>query len=370
MEPQRQTRDEQSPNPSLRGSGSREARCANDFRRAPTCRAVERIALQHWEGYESAFWRRTLPMRAPLLTSESTAVGRKGHIPNNLRMAPVRPRLTAMSTAVAVARQQMAPPRIFTDTLIIRLLRAPLAELAEPTDPLEQQLQFFRAARCRFAEDVIVEAVFSGATQVVLLGAGLGTFAYRNPFPGVRVFELDDPATQTWKRARLAESGIRVPDSVTYVPTDVRNTDVLRSLAAAGFDRRAPACFIALGVVGYISRSMLGILLHRIAQHRAPTHMVLDYREPIPSLPLERSDALKRRARVTADAGEPWLTYCLPDDIVGELTSLGFSDIESQNGMELLLRYAGPPQPDTLTVNHVLRARSPLRGQLANSRPR
>ena len=59
------------------------------------------------------------------------------------------------------------------------------------------------AVRSRYAEDRLAEAVAKGVTQYVILGAGLDTFAYRNPFPSLRVFEVDFPATQEWKRAML-----------------------------------------------------------------------------------------------------------------------------------------------------------------------
>ena len=71
----------------------------------------------------------------------------------------------------------------------------------------------FMAARSRYAEDRLAEAVARRVAQYVVLGAGLDTFAYRNPFPPLRVFEVDFPATQEWKRALLAEAGIALPEA-------------------------------------------------------------------------------------------------------------------------------------------------------------
>ena len=78
----------------------------------------------------------------------------------------------------------------------------------------------FMAVRSRYVEDQLAEAVAQGVTQYVVLGAGLDTFAYRNPFPALRVFEVDFPATQQWKREMLAEADIALPDKLTFVPLD------------------------------------------------------------------------------------------------------------------------------------------------------
>jgi methyltransferase (TIGR00027 family) len=104
-------------------------------------------------------------------------------------------------------------------------------------------------ARSRYAEDALATAVNRGVRQYVLLGAGLDTFAYRNPYPGLRVFEIDHPATQQWKRGLLARNGIPIPPSLTSVPVDFEQQSLERELISAGFDRAAPAFFSWLGVV-------------------------------------------------------------------------------------------------------------------------
>ena len=82
-----------------------------------------------------------------------------------------------------------------------------------------------------------------GVRQLVVLGAGLDTFAYRNPFGDrLKVFEVDHPATQAWKRGRLAEAGIPVPDSLTYAPIDFERENLTgHSQPPASTRRCAPS---------------------------------------------------------------------------------------------------------------------------------
>jgi hypothetical protein len=117
-------------------------------------------------------------------------------------------------------------------------------------DPRLIRLRASIALRSRYAEDALGEAVARGVRQYVLLGAGLDTFAYRNPYAGegLRVFEVDHPATQQWKRDRLRQVGIPLPDSPTFVAIDFERETIDAALARAGFDRRQPAFLSWLGV--------------------------------------------------------------------------------------------------------------------------
>src|SRR5262245_51249476 len=132
-------------------------------------------------------------------------------------------------------------------------------EQALRDDPREQRpvarvLRAFLAARSRFAEDRLARAIDRGTRQYVVLGAGLDTFAYRHPYGGdLTVFEVDYPATQSWKRGRLADAGIVIPPSVRYVAVDFEGKTPLDGLAAAGFDVKAPAFFSWLGEIGRAS---------------------------------------------------------------------------------------------------------------------
>src|SRR5918998_893984 len=198
-----------------------------------------------------------------------------------------RPSRTALATACARAYHQIADePRILTDPLAIAITGVGLDEIIErettgdqPTaDPtMPQRRRLFLAARSRFAEDTIAAAVAAGTRQVVVLGAGLETFAYRNPHSGVRVYEVDNPDTQAWKQNRLEAAGIAIPRSLTFVPVDFESTTLSDGLAATDFDRNEPAVFMWLGVVMYLTMDAIRATLRFVAGQATPVQVVFDY---------------------------------------------------------------------------------------------
>ena len=133
--------------------------------------------------------------------------------------------------------------------------------------------------RHRFAEDAVTAAVARGVRQVVVLGAGLDTFAYRHPHDGLRVFEVDFPATGEWKRARLAEAGIAVSPTVAFVAVDFEHDDLLDRLRESGLDVETPAVFMWLGVVPYLTEEAIWATLGFIAGVPG-AEVVFDYANP------------------------------------------------------------------------------------------
>ena len=132
------------------------------------------------------------------------------------------PSRTAWGAAGQRATHQVLEDgRIFRDPFALTILGADAEGVVANARALPRRtpMRIFIAVRHRVAEDALAHHVAEGTRQVVVLGAGLDTFAYRNPFGdnGVRVFEIDHPATQQWKHDTLARTGIPVPDSVTYV---------------------------------------------------------------------------------------------------------------------------------------------------------
>src|SRR6202790_4157375 len=147
---------------------------------------------------------------------------------------------------------------IFTDPFAVAILdddtRARLPEMA--ADPSHRPMRHFIAARSRFSEDALTASVARGVRQVVILGAGLDTFSLRNPHAGngVRVFEVDYPATQHWKRERLKQAALAIPALLTFAPVDFERQSLADGLTAAGFQADRPAFFQWLGVLPYLTR--------------------------------------------------------------------------------------------------------------------
>jgi methyltransferase (TIGR00027 family) len=184
------------------------------------------------------------------------------------------------------------------------------------------------AVRSRYAEDRLAAAVAQGVTQYVVLGAGLDTFAYRNPFQQLRVFEVDFPATQEWKRAMLHEAGIALPDGLTFVPLDFEHKALAEGLAEAGFDGQRAAFFGWLGVAPYLTLEAFRATLSTIAQLPAGTAVSFDYAFSPETLSPQRRKVFDGLAGRVAAAGEPFRLFFTPEELVAELRSAGFERIE------------------------------------------
>ncbi len=256
------------------------------------------------------------------------------------------PSRTAYRVALRRAEHQLADrPLVLDDPVALRVIRAEdAAELRRDPHALERSrldpyLRAFMVARSRFAEDSLGRAVERGARQYVLLGAGLDTFAYRNPYSTLRVFEVDHPSTQQWKRWRLEQGKVPIPGSLTYAPVDFEKEMLAGGLAAARFDHSAPAMFAMLGVVPYLTLDALRATWGFVAGGGAGSGIVFDY-----SVPREHLSGVQRRvfdamAERVAAAGEPWKTAFEPAALERELRGLGFTRFEDLDGDAINARY-------------------------------
>jgi methyltransferase (TIGR00027 family) len=216
-----------------------------------------------------------------------------------------------------------------------------LARLDEmAADPAQRPMRLFIAARSRFSEDTLAACVARGVRQVVVLGAGLDTFSLRNPHAGVRVFEVDYPATQRWKRERLTQAGLAMPSSLTFAPVDFERQSLAEGLAAAGFQADRPAFFQWLGVVPYLTREAIAATLDFIA--RVPeSQVVFDYAEPLENYLVDRRAYVIAVAARAAALGEPWLSLFDPPDLSGMLRARGFETIEDLGLADISDRFYG-----------------------------
>ncbi len=177
---------------------------------------------------------------------------------------------TALGVAIRrAAHQLMDLPPVLDDPLAVRLVGPGFRrQMKRATHPVARDFRAFMAVRSRYVEDRLAEAVLNGVGQYVILGAGLDTFAYRNPFHSLRIFEVDLPATQAWKRKMLGSAEIAVPESLTFVPLDFERQMLAAELAEAGFDHRLPAFFGWSGVVPYLTLTAFRATLETIGRMR------------------------------------------------------------------------------------------------------
>ena len=171
--------------------------------------------------------------------------------------------------------------------------------------------------RHRFAEDELARMVMEGVRQYVVLGAGLDTFAYRQPpfAEALEIIEVDHPATQAWKRASLAAAGIPLPSNLNWAPVDFQCDTLSDRLSSAGFDRSQPACFSWLGVTQYLTLPAIDDTLRFVAGLPSPSTLVLTFVVPMSMIPPEQHEAMNQVLQTVAAAGEPFLTFFDPAEL-------------------------------------------------------
>ena len=243
------------------------------------------------------------------------------------------------------AHQLLDDPVVFRDPLAFAMLQPEVAARLRSApgeydrSPIATPLRAFLVARSRFAEDTLRAAVERGVSQYVIVGAGLDTFACRNPYSGIRVFEIDHPATQAEKRRRLAASGIELADNVSLIPADLSARSLGEALASSVFEPGKPAVFAWLGVIPYLELPAIEATFRYVASLPSETEIVFDYGLPRRSLSFLGRLVFDRMASRVAAIGEPWKTFFTPDDLLRLLHSVGFRAVEDLGASEINARY-------------------------------
>ena len=258
-------------------------------------------------------------------------------------MEAARPSRTALRVALRRAAHQLYDsPIVFHDPIAVPILGTEYLPEVHRTatklhKPFSVALRAFLIARSRYAEDTLARTVTNGVTQYVLLGTGLDTFAYRNPYSNLHVYEVDHPATQAWKRDLLDQSNISIPPNLTYAPVDFEQQSLPTQLLATGFNPTTPTLFAWLGVVPYLTLPAFRSTLNFIATQPTGTGLVLDYGQPRRVLPFFEQLAHDSLASRVALAGEPFQLFFTPQEIATELSA--FSTIEDLGTHEINERY-------------------------------
>lgn len=255
--------------------------------------------------------------------------------------------MTASRVAERRALHQLIDtPVVFRDPLALSMLRADAAA-AMAREPqrfeghrYDRMLRAFLVARSAVSEAAIARGVADGAAQVVILGAGLDTFAYRQTGTGIRVFEVDHPATQAWKRRRLAERHIAEPASLTFVPVDFERQSLRARLIDAGLDAARPSVFSWLGVTPYLAADDVWRTVDDIAWFTAHGGaLTFDYIVPAHPLALWPRFLRWRVQQRLRRAGEPLKSAFTPAQVVAELSRRGFTDIEDLGPADINARF-------------------------------
>jgi methyltransferase (TIGR00027 family) len=236
------------------------------------------------------------------------------------------------------------PPHVLCDEIGLRLA-APDDDWRRRPDMDPRATSGYRAAvvaRARFIDDLVAEQAGRGISQYVVLGAGLDTFAQRRPeiASRLRVFEVDQPGNQAWKRRRLVELGYGIPDWLRLVPVDFEaNGSWWEQLAAAGFDPGRPAVVVSTGVTMYLTKDATAATLRQLAGLAPASTLAMTFL--LPTELLEDADrpglrAAKSGARAT---GTPFISFYTPSEMLTLAREAGFPAAEHVPGTVLADRY-------------------------------
>jgi methyltransferase (TIGR00027 family) len=258
-------------------------------------------------------------------------------------MKPTEPSRTALLIArQRAAHQVLDHGAIVNDPFALKILHEDEKDVRQLADahPLASIGRLFTAARSRIAEDAVSEAVERGVRQIVILGAGLDTFALRNPHGSrqIRIYEVDHPSTQAWKRQRLDEAQLALPPWLFLVPVDFERDDLPEALASAGFQQHSPAFFSWLGVVPYLTHDAVGRILDYMASIQN-SEVVFDYMESPQAFSEEMRPLVTERTQQLEKMNERWASRFDPAGIDAILHSRGFRDIEDITFHEIRSRF-------------------------------
>ena len=256
----------------------------------------------------------------------------------------------ADSTAVRVALWRAmhvevdAPPHVFEDEIGLKLV-APEDGWRRRPDMDPQGTKQFRAsivAHARFIEDLVVEQTGRGVSQYVILGAGLDTFAQRRPeiASRLRVFEVDRPGPQAWKRQRLIELGFGIPEWLRFVPVDFEaGGSWWEGLAASGFEARRPAVVASTGVSMYLTKEAIATTLRQIAVLAPGSTVAMTFLLPVELADPEVRPGLEMAAKAARASGTPFISFFTPTEMLTLARAAGFREVQHVSAATLAERY-------------------------------
>jgi methyltransferase (TIGR00027 family) len=236
------------------------------------------------------------------------------------------------TATLRAAHQLVDKPLILNDPIAVGLVpeaseQAMLAALDNHHDQVALRSLF--AFRSRFAEDRLAEAAARNVRQYVIVGAGLDTFAWRQPdhARSMKIFAVDHVATLAWTQVRFWERGLPKPENLTFVPVDLEECRLGQSLVESGFAPDTPSLCSALGVVQYLDRQAVDALLGFASSLKVGSEIVLSFSPPEDDLQGDGVLMAAGAAERAAALGEPWKTRLRSRELVERLTHFGFSEV-------------------------------------------
>ena len=310
------------------------------------------------------------------------AANQRAAHPIGSQIVPLKTDMGHYAASQRAAHLILDNPKIFEDPLALRIIGAEAESklrlnLAQFQNLPERNLRALMVVRSRYAEDELARSIQRGVRQYVILGAGLDTFAYRNSFPLLRVFEVDHPVTQAWKRSCLEKAAIPIPASVTFVSVDFERQMMTDALRQSGFKSDELTFVSWLGVTGYLSQeAVISVLSSIVSSMRIGSEVVFDFAPPLqlketirrikesfvvfgfsptPSLLQQLRERAYRMIvnRTFKNKDFRW-TYFDPASLTRDLKRIGFADVQLFGPKELNVRYC-KDRTDGLRIRNQVR---------------
>jgi methyltransferase (TIGR00027 family) len=236
-----------------------------------------------------------------------------------------------------------APPYVFEDVVGLKLVAPDPGWQSRPDmSPFTRPFRASILARARFIEDLVTQQVALGVEQYVILGAGLDTFAQRRPelASHLRVFEIDQPGPQAWKRQRLVDLGLGVPPFLRLVPVDFEAGDNWwERLAASGFDSARRALVASTGVSMYLTQEAIVATLRQVASLAPGSTLAMSFMLPIELVDPELRPGLERAAAGARESGTPFISFFTPAAMLALAREAGFKEVQHVSAATLAERY-------------------------------
>jgi len=252
---------------------------------------------------------------------------------------------TAVRTALwrALHLEVDSPPHVFDDDVGLKLVAPDDGWQNRPDmSPFTRPFRASIVARARFIEDLVVEQVAHGVGQYVILGAGLDTFAQRRPelASRMRVFEIDQPGPQAWKRQRLIDLGFGIAPFLRLVPVDFEADDTWwERLSALGFDSGHPAVVASTGVSMYLTKEVIIATLRRVATLAPGSTLAMSFLLPIELTDPEVRPGIERAVEGARANGTPFISFFTPTEILTLARNAGFEEVQHVSAATLAERY-------------------------------
>jgi methyltransferase (TIGR00027 family) len=276
--------------------------------------------------------------------------------------ATATPDSTAVRTALwrALHVEVDAPPHVLVDRIGLQLAE-PDPDWRSRGDMHPDGTRAFRAsivARARYLDDLVAEHAAAGVGQYVILGAGLDTFAQRHPDVAVRIFEVDQPGTQEWKRRRLTEIGYPPGENLRFVRVDFESGEAfLDTLRANGFDADRSAVVSSTGVSMYLTKEATEATLRQVAAWADGSVLAMTFMLPLDMVDVSERPIQESVEAAAAGSGTPFISHYAPDEMTDMCRAAGFSAVQHVSPADLTARYfAGrtdglrPPSAEQLIV--------------------